>query len=186
MKVETTDIPDLLVITPQRFGDERGFFSETWNSARYADAGIDATFVQDNHSLSEAVGTLRGLHCQTPPMGQGKLVRCGRGVIFDVAVDARVGSPTYGAWFGTELSFENGKQLWIPEGFLHGFVTRVPGSEIVYKCTGFYAPDHDCSVTWDSCGINWGDIGAPILSAKDADAIAFKDWDSPFRYGGAQ
>ncbi len=185
MKLETTPIPDLLVLTPDRFGDARGFFSETWNRKRLESAGIDADFVQDNHSISEKVGTLRGLHCQTPPMGQGKLVRCGRGRIFDVAVDARVGSPSFGQWFGLDLSFENGKQLWIPVGFLHGFVTREPDSEIIYKCTNYYAPDHDCSVAWDSCGIDWGDIGTPVLSAKDTDAVRFADWTSPFVYEGA-
>lgn len=185
MKIEDTGIPDLLVLTPQRFGDARGFFSETWNRERFAEAGIMLDFVQDNHSLSERVGTLRGLHCQTPPKVQAKLVRCGRGRFFDVAVDARKGSPTYGHWFGVELSFENGKELLVPAGFLHGFVTREPDTEIVYKCSDFYSPAHDLSIAWDSCGVDWGLAEDPVLSAKDLAAVAFADWDSPFIYEGS-
>ena len=182
MHIEETPIPDLFVLTPQRFGDPRGFFSETWNQARFEAAGLDITFVQDNHSISEKVGTLRGLHCQMPPKAQVKLVRCGRGRFFDVAVDARKGSPTFGQWFGLELSFENGKQLLVPAGFLHGFVTRKQDTEIIYKCSDFYSPDHDLSVAWDSCGVEWGIDDPPTLSAKDQNAIRFKDWDTPFTY----
>lgn len=182
MQVEHTPIPDLLVLTPQRFGDPRGFFCETWNQERFAQAGIDIAFVQDNHSISEKVGTLRGLHCQTPPKAQAKLVRCGRGRLFDVVVDARMGSATFGKWFGVELSFENGKQLLVPEGFLHGFVTLEPDTEIVYKCSDFYAPAHDLSVAWDSCGVDWGISEMLMLSQKDRDAIPFADWSSPFSY----
>ena len=115
-------------------------------------------------------------------MAQAKLVRCGRGRFFDVAVDARMGSLTYGHWFGIELSFENGKQLLVPEGFLHGFVTREPNTEIVYKCSDFYSPEHDLSVAWDSCGVNWGIDMAPTLSSKDQKAVRFDDWASPFTY----
>jgi dTDP-4-dehydrorhamnose 3,5-epimerase len=131
MKVTPTALPDVLVIEPARHGDSRGFFSESWNKARLQEHGLTVDFVQDNHSLSSAVGTVRGLHFQAPPNAQAKLVRCGRGVLFDVAVDIRKGSPTYGQWVGEELSFENGKQLFIPEGFAHGFITRTPDTEII-------------------------------------------------------
>ncbi|MFY0679600.1 MAG: dTDP-4-dehydrorhamnose 3,5-epimerase [Thalassovita sp.] len=182
MQVETTPIPDLLVITPRRFGDHRGFFSESWNRASLETQGIHLPeFVQDNHSLSTEVGTVRGLHFQAPPHAQGKLVRCGRGRIFDVAVDIRVGSATYGDWFGKELSFDNAKQLWIPAGFLHGFMTLEPDSEIIYKCTDHYAPECDGAVKWDSCGIDWPSAQAtPIISEKDAQADPFSAFNSPF------
>ena len=134
--------------------------------------------------MSAAVGGLRGLHFQAPPHAQGKLVRCGRGRLLDVAVDVRRGSPSYGRWVAEELSFENGRQLWIPAGFLHGFVTREPDTEICYKCTDHYAPDCDGGVAWDSVGIDWGLDGAPVLSAKDAAAPALADFDSPFSYDG--
>lgn len=182
MDIQPTPLPDLLVVTPRRFGDARGFFAETWSRARFAEAGIEIDFVQDNHSLSEQAGTLRGLHCQTPPMAQAKLVRCGRGRLLDVAVDVRKGSPAFGQSFAIELSAENGKQLLVPEGFLHGFVTREPGTEIVYKCSNFYAPEHDLSIAWDSIGVDWG-VRDPVLSAKDQFATLFADWDSPFTYG---
>ena len=184
--VEPTPLPDVLILTPPRFGDARGFFSESWNRRTLEAAGVHLPeFVQDNHSLSARAGTIRGLHYQSPPHAQGKLVRCGRGRLFDVAVDARPGSPAYGQWFGTELSFENGRQLWIPAGFLHGFLTLTDDCEIVYKCTDHYAPECDGAVRWDSCGIDWPlPPGlAPILSNKDAAAPAFADFHSPF---GAQ
>lgn len=182
MQIETTSLPGVLLLTPRRHGDARGFFSESWNRKTLEDAGVHLPeFVQDNHSMSRAVGTLRGLHYQSPPMAQGKLVRCGRGALYDVAVDARRGSPTYGQSFGAELSFENGRQLWIPAGFLHGFVTRQPDTEIVYKCTAHYSAANDGGVRWDTVGINWG-VDAPILSDKDRVAPAFADWQSPFTY----
>ena len=182
MQIETTSLPGVLLLTPRRHGDARGFFSESWNRKTLEDAGVHLPeFVQDNHSMSSAVGTLRGLHYQSPPMAQGKLVRCGRGALYDVAVDARRGSPTYGQSFGAELSFENGRQLWIPAGFLHGFVTRQPDTEIVYKCTAHYSAANDGDVRWDTVGINWG-VDAPILSDKDRVAPAFADWQSPFTY----
>lgn len=188
MQVEETGLPGLKVLTPQRFGDARGYFSESWNRQRMAALGLDLDFVQDNHSLSATPGTLRGLHFQAPPHAQDKLVRCGRGVLFDVAVDIRRGSATFGAWFGIELSAENGKQLLVPKGFLHGFITRAPETEVVYKCTDYYAPDCDGAVAWDSCGIDWGlDQGfesSPILSDKDAAAPALADFDSPFTWQG--
>ena len=148
------------------------------------EAGFDDDFVQDNHSVSTEVGTLRGLHMQTPPHAQAKLVRCGRGVLFDVAVDIRRGSPTYGQWVGVELSFDNGKQLLIPAGFLHGFVTRRPDTEIIYKCSDYYAPDCDRAVRFDDpdIGIDWGLEGPPVLSDKDAAAPSLADLDTPFIY----
>lgn len=184
MQVEQTAVPGVLILTPQRFGDARGFFSESWNKARMADHGITLEFVQDNHSLSATVGTIRGLHFQSPPHAQDKLVRCGRGALFDVAVDIRKGSPTYGQWIGVELSAENGRQLLVPKGFLHGFVTKVPDTEICYKCTDYYAPECDGAVHWDSCGIDWGFDGDPVLSDKDKVAPALVDFDSPFVWDG--
>ena len=188
MQIEETDIPGLLVLTPRRFGDARGFFSESWNKRLLAEHGLDYDFVQDNHSLSAQVGTVRGLHFQAPPHAQAKLVRCGRGRLFDVAVDIRKGSPTYGQWFGIELSFENGRQLMIPAGFLHGFVTRDPDTEIIYKCTDYYAPECDGAVRFDDpdIGIDWDMGGAdPVLSGKDAAAQALRELDNPFTWEGA-
>lgn len=147
-------------------------------------AGFETDFVQDNHSYSAQRGTLRGLHFQRPPHAQDKLVRCTRGVIFDVAVDVRRGSPSYGRWVGVELSAENGRQLFIPKGFLHGFVTRSPEAEVQYKCSAAFAPDCDGAVLWSSVGIDWGLAAAPILSAKDQAATPFAEFDSPFQYQG--
>ena len=181
-----TALPDVWQVTPRRFGDHRGFFSESYNAQLFADHGINTVFVQDNHSVSQAVGTVRGLHFQSPPHAQAKLVRCGRGAIFDVAVDIRCGSPSYGKWVGVELSFENGKQLLVPAGFLHGFMTLQPDSEIIYKCSDFYAPDCDGAVRFDDpdIGIEWPDLdSAPVLSEKDTIAPLLADFDSPFVYG---
>lgn len=187
MRIEETPLSGVKILTPRRFGDSRGFFCESWNRRTLAEHGLDYDFVQDNHSLSAAVGTVRGLHFQAPPHAQDKLVRCGRGRLFDVAVDIRKGSPTYGQWFGSELSFENGKQLLIPAGFLHGFVTREPDTEIIYKCTDYYAPECDGAVRFDDpdIGIDWdmGEVEA-ILSDKDAAAPYLKDFDSPFVWEG--
>ncbi|MFZ0099701.1 MAG: dTDP-4-dehydrorhamnose 3,5-epimerase [Gemmobacter sp.] len=180
MQIEQTSLPGVVILTPARFGDARGFFSETWNRRRLAEAGIDIDFVQDNHSVSAKAGTLRGLHFQSPPHAQAKLVRCGRGALYDVAVDIRRGSATYGQWVGVELSAENGRQLLIPAGFLHGFVTRADDTEIVYKCSDYYAPDCDGAVAWNSVGIDWGLTGDPVLSAKDAAAPALADFVTPF------
>lgn len=184
LKIEKTAICGVMVITPRRFGDDRGFFSESWNRRDLLAQGFRTPdFVQDNHSLSHAVGTVRGLHYQSPPHAQGKLVRCGRGRLFDVAVDIRRGSPTYGNWVGEELSFENGRQLWIPAGFLHGFVTREPDTEIIYKCTDHYAPECDGAVRFDDpdIGIDWGiDPGTAHLSGKDRAASFMRDFNSPF------
>ncbi|MBF9048496.1 dTDP-4-dehydrorhamnose 3,5-epimerase [Roseobacter sp. HKCCD9010] len=187
MKIETTTLPDVLILTPKRFGDTRGYFTESWNRKTLKDHGIDIDFVQDNHSMSATVGTIRGLHSQTPPFAQAKLVRCGRGVVFDVAVDARIGSPTYGQWVGVELSAENGRQLLIPQGFLHGFATRAPNSELIYKCSNYYAPDCEASVRFDDPDLNidWGlgDV-EPVLSDKDAIAGAFSGFSSGISWGG--
>ncbi len=178
MKAEPLAIADIILVTPPRFGDSRGFFSETYNAARMAESGITAVFVQDNQSLSGKRGTVRGLHCQLDPHAQGKLVRCPRGAIWDVAVDARVGSPTYGRWVGAELSEENWSQLWIPPGFLHGFVTLTDMAEVQYKCTDIYDKASERAVMWDDpdLGIAWP--VAPdeaILSDKDKDAASFRD-----------
>jgi len=184
MLVDLTDIAGVLCLTPRRFGDARGFFSESWNRRTLEEAGVHLPeFVQDNHSLSAQVGTVRGLHFQSPPHAQDKLVRCGKGRLFDVAVDVRKGSPTYGHWVGEELSFENGKQLLVPKGFLHGFMTLEPDTEIIYKCSDYYAPECDGAVRWDSCGIDWPlDVAAPVLSDKDKIAPLLADFDSPFVY----
>jgi dTDP-4-dehydrorhamnose 3,5-epimerase len=184
MQIDQTPLAGLLILTPARFGDARGFFSESWNRRVLAGHGIEIDFVQDNHSLSGAVNTLRGLHFQALPHAQDKLVRCGRGRLFDVAVDIRKGSPTYGQWFGAELSAENGRQMLVPKGFLHGFVTREPDTEILYKCSDYYAPDCDGAVHWDSCGIDWGLTGDPVLSAKDETAVPLAEFDSPFVWEG--
>jgi dTDP-4-dehydrorhamnose 3,5-epimerase len=182
MQIEDTALEGVKILTPARFGDARGFFSESWNARRMAEAGLDITFVQDNHSMSATTGTLRGLHFQSPPHAQGKLVRCGQGALWDVAVDIRRGSPTYGQWVGVELSAENGKQLWIPAGFLHGFVTLHPMTEVIYKCTDYYAPDCDGAVLWSSLGIGWPLTGDPVLSDKDKAATPFADFQSPFEH----
>ena len=175
----------IMLINTQRHGDHRGFFAETYSRRKYSELGIEDEFVQDNHSLSRDVGTLRGLHFQAPPYAQAKLVRCGRGALFDVAVDIRRGSPTYGQWEGYELSAENGEQLYIPVGFAHGFVTLEPNSEIVYKCSDYYAPETEGSIFWNdpNIGIKWPlDIEA-TLSDKDAAAPLLSDLESPFIFG---
>ena len=175
----------LIHIKPQRHCDHRGFFAETYSRRKYSELGIEDDFVQDNHSLSRDVGTLRGLHFQTPPHAQAKLVRCGRGAIFDVAVDIRQGSPTYGQWKGYELTAENGNQLYVPVGFAHGFVTLEPDSEIVYKCSDYYAPETEGSILWNDpdIGIDWPTESDIILSDKDAVAFLLSDLESPFIFG---
>jgi len=187
LTVEKTALEGVLILTPQRFGDARGFFCESWNKAVLAGHGIDLEFVQDNFSRSGEVNTVRGLHFQSPPHAQDKLVRCGRGALVDVAVDARVGSPTYGGWVGVELSADNGRQLLVPKGFLHGFATSAPDTEIIYKCSDYYAPDCEGMVRFDDpgLGIDWRLSGAPVLSDKDARALAWADFDSPFTWVGA-
>lgn len=187
MQLEETELPGVVVLTPRRFEDARGFFSETWNYETLRGAGIDLNFVQDNQSLSRPAGTVRGLHFQAPPRAQDKLVRVARGAILDVAVDIRKGSPAYGKWVTAELSAENGRQLLVPKGFLHGFATLQPDTEVLYKCTDTYAPDCDGAVHFadPDLGINWGiDPAQAILSDKDAAAQSFAEFDTPFRYEG--
>lgn len=183
MDVEETEIAGLLIIRPPRFGDNRGFFSETYNKSAFFDIGVRCDFVQDNHSLSTQRGTIRGLHFQAPPRGQAKLVRCVRGSIFDVAVDIRAGSETYGRWVGVTLSAENGRQLFVPEGFAHGFSTLEPDTEIVYKCSDYYAPDTEGAICWNDpdLAIAWPDGPDTVISDKDARAGRFADFDTPFK-----
>lgn len=173
-----------MIITPRRFSDDRGFFSESWNRRELSDrVGHDIDFVQDNHSLSRQVGTLRGLHFQVPPHAQTKLVRCSRGRLLDVAVDLRNSSPTFRHWVAVELSFDNGRQLLIPEGFAHGFVTLDPDTEVSYKCSAHYRPEADRSIAFDDpeLGIDWGIKRADaVLSDKDAMARRLSEIDNPF------
>ena len=173
----------ILLDVPRRFGDHRGFFAETYSRLRYTEMGIDVEFVQDNHSFSALAGTVRGLQFQSPPRAQAKLVRCTRGRLIDVAVDLRKSSPTFGRSVCVELSFENCKQLFIPEGFAHGFVTLVDETEISYKCSDYYAPDCDRSLAFDDLHLNidWGIArDAAHLSEKDAKAPSLKELDNPF------
>ena len=183
MQIEPTPLPDVLILTPARYGDDRGWFSETYNAGRMAAAGLPVVWVQDNQSLSASVDTLRGLHYQRPPHAQDKLVRCTRGAIFDVAVDVRKGSPTYGRWVGADLTPQNGRQLLVPRGFLHGFITRQPDTEVQYKCSDIYAPDCDGSIRWDDpdIAIDWG-VADPVLSVKDSAAPLFASFASPFAW----
>jgi dTDP-4-dehydrorhamnose 3,5-epimerase len=181
------NIPDVKLLSPARFADDRGFFCETWNKKRLSDQGIDVDFVQDNHSLSFKKGIVRGLHFQFPPFAQDKLVRCGRGRLYDVVVDIRQGSPTFGDWMGEELSFENGKQYFIPKGFLHGFITLEDNTEIIYKCSNYYARECDCAVRFDDpdLAIDWPLDGLDaILSDKDEVAPRLNDLSNPFEYTG--
>lgn len=176
---------DQKLIKPKRFGDHRGFFAEIYSRSRSIDIGIDIEFVQENHSLSKKVGTLRGLHFQAPPHAQAKLVRCGRGAIFDVVLDIRRGSPSFSQWKGYELTAENGYQIFVPVGFAHGFVTLEPDSEIVYKCSNYYAPEAEGAVLWSDpkIGIEWPLVADPILSDKDGAAPLLEDCESPFIFG---
>ena len=169
MKFEKLAMPEVVLFTPKVFGDDRGFFFESFNAAVFAEAtGLDMDFVQDNHSKSRC-GVLRGLHYQLPPKAQGKLVRVIQGDVFDVAVDIRCSSPTFGQWVGAVLSADNKQQLWIPPGFAHGFVTLSETAEFLYKTTDFYAPEYERCIAWDDpvIGIDWHFAGVPSLSAKD-------------------
>jgi dTDP-4-dehydrorhamnose 3,5-epimerase len=175
MKVTPTAIPDVLLIEPKVFGDARGFFFESYNRQLFTAAtGLDADFVQDNHSKS-AKNVLRGLHYQLAPKAQGKLVRVVQGEVFDVAVDIRKSSPTFGRWAGEILSADNKRQLWIPPGFAHGFLTLSDTAEFLYKTTDYYAPECERCIRWDdpSLGIEWPVQAAPLVSAKDATGNAF-------------
>ena len=168
--ITDTAIPAVKLIEPKRFGDRRGFFSETYSRAAFIGAGIDLDFVQDNHSLSELVGTLRGLHFQIRPFAQDKLIRCARGRILDVAVDIRRGSPSFGAHVAVELSRNNWRQLLVPRGFAHGFITLEPSSEVLYKVTAPYSAAHDFGLAFDdpALGIDWpAPTGGAVLSDKD-------------------
>jgi dTDP-4-dehydrorhamnose 3,5-epimerase len=180
MNVITTAIPEVLILEPKLFGDARGFFFESFNESAFNKAvGYDVQFVQDNHSRSSK-SVLRGLHYQLPPYAQGKLVRCVRGAVFDVAVDIRRSSPTFGKWVGVELSEDNHRQFWIPPGFAHGFMALTDTADFLYKTTAYYAPTHDRSIAWNDTdiGIQWPDLGrAPDLSAKDAVAKRLADAD---------
>jgi len=185
--IEQTPLAGLLVLTPRVFADDRGAFSETWNAVTLAGQGVDLAFVQDNQSISRLPGTVRGLHYQTPPHAQDKLVRVVRGAILDVAVDIRRGSPTFGQWHGMDLTAENGRQALVPKGFLHGFVTRVPDTVVLYKTTDVYAPECDRAVHFadPDLGIDWGiDPARAILSNKDRAAPAFAAMGSPFAMAG--
>lgn len=177
MEVIATRIPDVKLIKPKVFGDERGFFMETWNARAFAEAGINATFVQDNHSRS-VQHTLRGLHYQIQ-QPQGKLVRVTRGEVFDVAVDLRQGSPTFGEWVGEVLSEDNQLQMWVPPGFAHGFYVISDTADFQYKCTDFYAPEHERCIRWDdeTLAIDWPipDGATPTVSPKDAAGTAFSE-----------
>jgi dTDP-4-dehydrorhamnose 3,5-epimerase len=175
MKVTRGQLPDVLVIEPRVFGDDRGFFLESYNRRAFREAtGVDADFVQDNHSRS-AVNVLRGLHYQLR-QPQGKLVRVVAGEVFDVAVDLRRSSPNYGRWMGLHLSAENKRMMWIPPGFAHGFLAMVDSTEVIYKATDYYAPEHERCVIWEDpdIGIDWPLAGVPVVSAKDIRGTAFK------------
>lgn len=187
MLLEVLDfrIPEVMLIRPKRFEDARGFFMETYSRTAFQTAGIACEFVQDNHSRSVAAGTVRGLHFQTPPYAQAKLVRCSVGRIFDVAADIRRGSPTYGLHVAVELSATNGWQLLIPVGFAHGLATLEPGTEVQYKVTAGYSPAHDAGIYWNdpALAVSWPiDTSAALLSEKDKRLPLLSEFQSPFEY----
>ena len=178
MNVEQLSVPGVVLVTPPRFGDSRGFFSEVFNAERFAAAGIAGPFVQDNQSLSRERGVVRGLHCQVAPYAQGKLVRVVKGAIWDVAVDAREGSPTYGQWAAAELSAENWAQLWVPAGFLHGFCTLMPDTEVLYKVTAGYSRESERGVIWNdpALALPWPITpDEAVLSEKDTALPTFAE-----------
>lgn len=174
-----------ILINPKKHEDDRGYFQEIYSKKEYKKLGIDVEFVQDNHSVSKLSGTLRGLHFQAMPNAQAKLVRCGKGSLFDVAVDIRKDSPTFGKWEGYELSEENGHQLYIPKGFAHGFVSLEPNTEIIYKCSDYYKKEMEGSILWcdEAIDINWPISGKPILSKKDSIAPKLIDIENTFIFG---
>ena len=184
MKLIETKLQGVFLLEPQVHGDHRGWFTETFNDSILKEAGIDVNFVQDNHSFSAAKGTLRGLHYQLDPKAQTKLVRCTRGAIYDVAIDIRKGSPTYGQWFGVELSAENKKQLLVPKGFAHGFITLTEDVEVQYKVDEYYSPENDRGIIWNDpeIQIEWPIDVKPVLSAKDENAPLLKDAENNFSY----
>lgn len=185
MKTIKTDLEGVLLIEPTVFGDHRGWFMETYNEEKYKRLGISLSFVQDNHSFSATKGTLRGLHFQLEPKAQTKLIRCTKGSIFDVVVDIRKESPTYGKWFGIELSEENKKQLLISKGFAHGYTTLTENVEVQYKVDELYSPEHERGIAWNdpSIGINWPMNFKPILSEKDDEAPMLYEVESDFLLG---
>ena len=188
MKVIRTEISDVLVLEPARIGDRRGYFSETYNRRICKELGIGCDFVQDNHSLSERAGVVRGLHYQIPPMAQDKLIRCIRGAILDVAVDIRHGSPTFGRWVSVELTAENWRQALIPKGFAHGFATLEPGSEVCYKVSEYYSPEHERGIRFDdpALGIDWRiDPAEATLSDRDRRHPTLAESEVHFRFGKA-
>ncbi len=188
MDIKALDIAEVLLITPKKHGDERGFFSEIFRAELLADHGVEGEFVQDNHVHSAARGVLRGLHFQNPPHAQGKLVRCVRGAILDVAVDMRVGSPTYGKHVAAEISASNWTQIWVPPGFAHGYVTLEPDCEIIYKVTAYYAPAAETGVAWDdpALAIDWRLPASELtLSDKDRRNPSLAEIVSPFEYAPA-
>lgn len=184
MKATPLAIPDLLLVEPAKHGDARGFFSEVWSRRALEACGITADFVQDNHAFSAQKGVLRGLHFQRPPSAQGKLVRVARGAILDVAVDIRRGSATYGQHAAEVLSAANWRQLWVPRGFAHGYVTLEPDTEVLYKTDNYYDREADAGIAWDdpAFGIDWG-VAAPVLSGKDSEAKRLADIPAPFPEG---
>ena len=176
MQAISTELPGVIILEPKVFGDQRGFFFESFNARNFAEAtGLQRKFVQDNHSRSQR-GVSRGLHYQVQ-QAQGKLVRVTTGAVYDVAVDLRRSSPTFGRWVGVQLSAENNRQLWVPEGFAHGFVVLSEFAEFLYKTTDYYAPEHERCIRWDdpTLGIDWPLDGAPQLSAKDQAGLSFVD-----------
>ena len=183
MKTFKTKVDGAIIIEPDVFGDNRGWFMESYSKKKLAEVGIDIDFVQDNRSFSAEKGTLRGLHCQLNPTAQSKLITCIRGTILDVAVDIRKGSPTYMQWDAVELSGDNKKSFFIPKGCLHGFVTLTDDVEVMYKVDEFYSPSDDRSVRFDDpeIGVEWG-VENPILSQKDMNAPLLKDSDVEFTY----
>jgi len=183
MMFEDAAIPAVKIVTPRKHGDSRGFFSETYKESDWRNAGLDLTFVQDNHSLSAPVGTLRGLHFQLPPFAQDKLVRVTRGRILDVAVDIRRSSPTFGKHVAVELSADNWRQLFVPVGFAHGFVTLEPNTEVLYKVTSIYSPEHDRGISFDDpdLAIDWSaPPHGPVLSEKDRKWPRLRDIEQAF------
>ncbi len=185
MRIESLSIPDVKVLSLVRHGDHRGFFSEVYNRKRFGEVGIDIEFVQDNHSLSAERGTMRGLHFQTPPFAQAKLVRVVRGSVFDVAVDLRGGSPTFGRHVTATLSAKEWNQILVPPGFAHGLMTLEPDTEVVYKVSDYYAPDHDRGILWNdqALGINWPiPEGEVVLSDKDRAQPRLATFETPFVY----
>jgi dTDP-4-dehydrorhamnose 3,5-epimerase len=185
MHIERLEIPDVWRVTPKKHGDARGFFSETFRSDVFAGRGFTVPFVQDNHVRSTQKGVLRGLHFQTPPHAQGKLVRCTRGSILDVAVDIRIGSPSYGRHVAAVLSADNWNQLWVPPGFAHGYLTLEDDCEVVYKVTDYYAPECDRGLAWDdpALGIEWGiSVADVVLSDKDREQPKLAEMPPAFDY----